>query len=307
MSAEDRRRAMIGIMLAIGAYMLFPVGDAVVKTLGGQYPGTGIAIIRYCASSLGLGLLSFWRDPDRFWSFPDPWMQIGRGAALAATTGTFWVSLTFLPLGEATVIFYLNPVIIVILSGLILGEKVPVPVWFATIMAFAGVLLVIHPDGARIGLAGLLPLASAFSMASLVIMNRVSARSEKCSALHSQFLISVCGLGFATVIATLGHWSGLAALHLSFPTPSILARGLLIAGLAAIGHFLLFFATQRVSAGRIAPFAYTQLLVAILLGMLLFDDHPDAMTGIGAAMIIFAGLVTWRVQRGVVIRVKEAD
>lgn len=291
---------MAGIALAMGAYCCYPMGDAVVKAITASYPGTGISAIRYIISTIALGIASWLHDPRAFRSFPCPAIQIGRGMAMAISTASFFFALGFLPLGEATVILYLNPVLIVILSRLFLGEQVPAVAWVATILAFLGVVIVIRPDVGHVEWVACLPLITAFSMASFVILNRMGAGSG--GVLHTQFLISLMAVLFSSLIALGGHLTGIERLHLSLPPARVLigCAGVAIAATAA--HGLLLMATERVPAGRIAPFAYVQLLVAVLLGMLFFDDRPDWITGAGAALIVMAGLMTWQAQRRSALR-----
>lgn len=295
MSADDHRRAMAGIALAVGAYCCYPMGDAVVKAITASYPGTGISALRYVISTIALGIASWLHDPQMFRTFPRPWIQIGRGAAVSISTACFFVALGFLPLGEATVIMYLNPVLIVILSRLFLGERVPQVAWAATIVAFIGVIIVIRPDMGHMQWVACLPLVSAFAMASFVILNRMGAGSG--SILHTQFLISLMAMLCSSLIALGGHLTGVERLHLSLPPVRVLMGCAVVAITATAAHGLLIMATERVSAGRIAPFAYMQLLVAVVLGMVFFEDRPDWITALGAGLIVAAGLTTWRAQQ----------
>ncbi|MPT46857.1 MAG: DMT family transporter [Sphingobium sp.] len=295
MHAEDNRRVMTGILLAIGAYIAYPMGDAMVKAISNDFPGTGISALRYVFSTIVLGIASYCYDPIAFRKFPRPLLQIGRGAMVSFSTATFFVALGFLPLGAATVIMYLNPVIIVILSSLFLGEKVPKVAWVATLVAFLGVIIVIRPNIITIGWVGLLPLVTALCMAIFIILNRLGAGLS--SIIHAQFLISLCAMVISSVLAICGHFSGIERLHLFMPSMHVLLGCAFVAMTATAAHGFIIMAAERVEAGRIAPFAYTQLLVAVLLGVVFFRDRLDAMTLLGGAMIVGAGLATWKAQR----------
>lgn len=296
---------MAGMALAIGAYSLYSVGDAVVKGVAPFYPGTGIALWRYIVSTLVLGVASWRHDPRTFRSFPRPWLQIGRGGAVAVATAAFFVALGFLPLAEATVIMYLSPILIVFLSRLLLGEQVPRIAWVATILAFAGVVVVVRPDVGHMQWVALLPLVTAFAMASFVIMNRVAAGSG--DILHTQFLISLSALVVSSAIALGGHLTGVERLHLSLPSLLVLLGCAAVAFTATSAHALIIMATDRISAGQIAPFTYVQLLGAVVLGTLFFGDWPDGMTLLGALLIVAAGLMTWQAQRRALSRAHRGD
>lgn len=289
---------MAGIMLAIGAYIAYPMGDAMVKAISNDFPGTGISALRYAFSTIVLAIASYCHDPAGFRRFPRPMLQIGRGAMVSFSTAAFFVALAFLPLGAATVIMYLNPVIIVILSSLFLGEKVPKIAWVATLVAFLGVIIVIRPNILTIGWVGLLPLVTAICMATFIILNRVGAGIS--SVIHAQFLISLTAMLISSFLAIIGHFSGVERLHLFLPPIHVVLGCIFVATTATIAHGFIIMAAQRVEAGRIAPFAYTQLLVAVVLGVVFFRDRLDAMTLLGGGLIVGAGLVTWWSMRRVV-------
>jgi drug/metabolite transporter (DMT)-like permease len=109
-----------------------------------------------------------------------------------------------------------------------------------------------------------------------------------------QFLVASVAVPFILTAAILGHFSGFAALHIGVPDWTIVARCAVVAITATSAHWLIFMGTTRASAAEIAPMTYVQLLIALGLGILLFDDWPDLTSLAGSGIIIAAGMLLWR-------------
>jgi drug/metabolite transporter (DMT)-like permease len=139
-----------------------------------------------------------------------------------------------------------------------------------------------------LGWAALLPVGSAFGMAVLMIANRAVAGST--SALAAQMLAATICAPILWFAALLLDRSGVPALHIGTPSPALLLRIAGLAVLATVGHLLVYLATTRSSAARIAPTNYVQILFAVALGWIIFGDRPDLPGLAGMAMIIAAGL-----------------
>ncbi|MCH2487422.1 MAG: EamA/RhaT family transporter, partial [Erythrobacter sp.] len=192
-------------------------------------------------------------------------------------------------------------VFVAILSGPLLGEKVRPLVWLVSAIALTGVALILRPNLAALGVVALLPLASAFFFALMVIMNRASAGQD--SSLSMQAFIALWATPFLIAAAAIGHASGLPSLSVGLPDWSVIARCALVALTASSAHWLAYLGTMRAGAATIAPVTYVQMLVATTLGYALFDDVPDLATFAGAGIIIGAGLILWaRTPRKAAIR-----
>jgi drug/metabolite transporter (DMT)-like permease len=287
--------AASGLLLALAGFALLSFGDAVVKTMTGMWPGTAIASLRYVIGATGLSVLLWQREGRSAFSMPDAPLHWGRGFCVALGASCFFVAVSIMPLAETTVISFASPILVALLSAVILKEPASRATWLATVLAFAGVVTVIRPNIAHIGWAGLLPLITAFTMAVMVILNRIVA--GRGSALKMQMLISVTAVPVLLFFAVSGHVSGYPPLRITVPDWTVVARCALVACSASLAHGLLFMATERVSAASMAPLTYVQLLVAVVLGMLWFGDHPDWITAVGALLIIAAGLILWRGRR----------
>ena len=285
------RSGNIGLLLALCGFALLSIGDAVVKSIAGAWPAPGIAGLRYVIGASGLAALLFWQQGRAGFRVPNPRIQLLRGFSVAIATICFFSAITLMPLAEATAITFTSPMITALLAAVILKEPVGKATIMASVIAFAGVLLILRPNFADLGWAALLPLGSAIGMALLMIGNRAVA--GKGSPLQMQFLIAAAAAPILVAAAMAGHFSGLASLRITLPDWTIIAKCAVVAVSASTAHWLIFLGTTKASAAEIAPMTYVQLLVAMALGIALFDDWPDLTSLAGSAIIIGAGLFLW--------------
>jgi drug/metabolite transporter (DMT)-like permease len=287
-------RAGSGLAFAFAGFALLSCGDALVKTMAGIWPGTAVAALRYGFGVLFIGGLLFAREGRAAFTIPRPWVQLGRGVSVSVGSTFFFLSIFVMPLAEATLIQFVIPMLVAVISRIVLNERPPRAAWIATAIAFVGVLIVLRPQVAVIGWNGVMPLIGALGMAFLMIFNRMAAGSG--SALKMQFLISIFAFPVLILAGFAGHQSGIASLHVAWPTASVIARCAFIACSASLAHGLVYMATERASAASTAPAIYIQLIVAMVLGYVLYNDRPDAIALGGAMLIIGAGLYLWRAQ-----------
>ena len=287
--------ARSGLLYALCGFVLLSLGDAIIKTIAGAWPGTAVAALRYAVGALGLGTLLFVKQGRQGFAIPMPKVQLLRGFAVATATICFFSSIFLMPLAEATAIGFTSPIITAVLSFIILHERTNATKWLATIIAFGGVLLIMRPNVEELGWAALLPLVSAFSMALVMIGNRKVAGAG--TPLLMQFLVASVAAPVIITAAVAGHFSGIPALHVGIPDWTIVARCCVVAVTASFGHWLIFMGTMRASAAEIAPMSYVQLLIALVVGILAFGDWPDVTSLLGSGIIIASGLLLLRKSR----------
>jgi len=287
--------ARSGLLYALCGFVLLSLGDAIIKTIAGAWPGTAVAALRYAVGALGLGTLLFVKQGRQGFAIPMPKVQLLRGFAVATATICFFSSIFLMPLAEATAIGFTSPIITAVLSFIILHERTNATKWLATIIAFGGVLLIMRPNVEELGWAALLPLVSAFSMALVMIGNRKVAGAG--TPLLMQFLVASVAAPVIITAAVAGHFSGIPALHVGVPDWTIVARCCVVAVTASFGHWLIFMGTMRASAAEIAPMSYVQLLIALVVGILAFGDWPDVTSLLGSGIIIASGLLLLRKSR----------
>eukprot|EP00105_Crassostrea_gigas_P011167 XP_011426721.1 PREDICTED: uncharacterized protein LOC105327797 [Crassostrea gigas] len=283
-----------GLLIALAGFACLSIGDGVIKSLAGEWPGTAVAALRYSFGALGLLVMLLAVEGRKGLRFPMAKAQLGRGISVAFATLAFFSAIFLMPLADATAIQFTSPMITALLSALILSERMPRAAWIATVVAFGGVLLVLRPSVGALGWAAILPIIAAIGISLMMVFNRMVATAG--SALLMQLLISAIAAPILIVAVVLGHFSGWEPLRVPPPDWTIIARCALVAVTASFSHWLIYLATTKASAAITAPMVYIQLLIAVLIGIFFYRDYPDLLAMMGAAIIIAAGLWLWRRQ-----------
>jgi drug/metabolite transporter (DMT)-like permease len=225
---------------------------------------------------------------------PRPWLQAGRGLAVSLATICFFMAVMALPLADATAIQFTSPILTAMLAPLVLKERSPPAVWLATLLAFAGVLIVLRPNLVELGPVAFYPLGAAFGMSWLMMLNRKAAGDAPVMVM--QFLLAAIAAPILVAAAATLDGLGGAAFQVAPPSAEVVLKCLLVAVLATTGHSLIFAAVVRANAAAVAPMTYVQLLVAAAIGWAWFGEAPDATSFLGAALIIAGGLWLLRAQ-----------
>jgi drug/metabolite transporter (DMT)-like permease len=200
-----------------------------------------------------------------------------RLVAMLGAIFLFFTALQTLPLADATAIAFGAPFVMLALSGPLLGEKVPGSAWAAVAAGFVGVLVIVRP-GAHVEPAALLAVGASGCYAIGMLTTRRLGRTESVFSLlfwmiAGQFVLAVAIAPFAWQPVEPRHWPLLAAL----------------AALNLLGQLGLVRAFSLAPPSVVAPFEYTALLWAALLGFVVFGDVPSVRLWVGAAIIIGAG------------------
>lgn len=272
--------------LMVAAMLMLPGIDAIAKWLSGGISSGQVAWSRFVFQTLlMLPLFLRARGPIVTRALP---LHALRGALIALATLLFFSALKYLPLADAISIFFVEPLILTLLSALFLGESVGWRRLTAVVAGFAGALIVIRPSFTTLGAPALLPLGTALSFAMYLILTRKLAVQELPERM--QFYAGVFGGLVMTAALALGSVADVGVLEVVWPDRT---QWLLLAALgviATLGHLLVVHAFRRAPAGLLAPFSYVEIIGATILGVLLFDDFPDAITWVGVAIIVASGL-----------------
>ena len=200
-----------------------------------------------------------------------------------------YLSYSLLPMADATALLMTSGLIITALSAPFLGERVGPLRWSAVIIGFIGALLVIRPEGDSFKpLAGGIALSGAFTIASVNLLLRKLGRSEPPLTTITYFIICSLAVSGLYVLFYKGVQLDIATLHI----------------LAGVGFFALLqqifktYATVWAEASVLSPYTYLNLLWAVILGVVVWDDWPSLSVWIGGFIIIAAnGFVLWREQK----------
>ena len=270
------RNSLQGVILVLVATLLFSLHDASSKYLNAFFAVPLLIWSRYTINLLLVLVVAGRRLGREIFATRRPLLLSFRALMLVAVSLLFQNALKRMPLAEATALAFVTPLLVALLAGPLLGERVRRKTWLATIAGFSGVLLIARPGGAISGVGVILALGSALCFATYQVLTRKLAATEP--AMRQLFYTALVGTAALSI--------GLPAVWPS-GTPSLF-HALLIVSLgvtASTGHFLLTRAFDITPASTLAPLMYSQLAWAMLLGIALFGHLPDAMTTAGMAII----------------------
>jgi drug/metabolite transporter (DMT)-like permease len=279
--ARPATRTAAGIGLMILAIGLFTVMDTIGKSLAASYPVPQVVWARYFFQ-FGWMLLLIPRIGVRgLVRTRRLGMNLVRGLLLAVATLFMFTAISFVPLADAYTITFTAPLLVTIFSIPLLGERVGWRRWSAVVVGFVGVLIVIRPGVGMAHWALALPLVTALGFAIYQILTRKVAGTSGETSVAMLFYLAWVGAAVMTALVPL-FWQPIAP----FDWLPMAAMG----ALGGVGHLLLIRALTIAPASLLAPFVYTQIAWALLLGYLVFGDTPDAWMLAGGAVIVASGL-----------------
>ena len=282
------KTVLSGILLTSLAYFLFSVQDASVKWLVAALPVLQILFVR--SVTIFAICLTIGRAPLARRALVSPVMKpmILRNLLLLSAWLCYYTAARDLGLAELTTLYYASPVIMTLLAVPVLGEAVSVGRWLAVLTGFIGVIVACNVAGA--GLALSLPvclalLAAAFWAISTVLLRKTALRETTLTqmTISSGFFILFTGAAMPFV------WTAL-----SLPDFLLMAATGALAGLA---QYALFEGMRRTEVSVLAPFEYSSLVWAFLLGFMIWGDVPAGHVTVGAALIFAAGFIIIAAER----------
>jgi drug/metabolite transporter (DMT)-like permease len=210
-----------------------------------------------------------------------PGMNLVRGLLLAVATLFMFTAISFVPLADAYTVTFIAPLLITVFSIPLLGERVGWRRWSAVVAGFVGVLIVIRPGVGMPHWALALPLVTALGFALYQILTRKVAGTPGETSVAMLFYVASVGAVVTSALVPF-FWRTVAPLD----WVPMAAMGLL----GGIGHLILIRALTIAPASLLAPFVYTQIVWALVLGYLVFGDLPNVWMLLGGAVIVASGL-----------------
>ncbi len=278
--------ATLGIMLMIMTTVVFALQDTISRHLAETYNTYMVVMVRYWFFAAFVVFLAMRRSGGirAAARTAQPGLQVLRGVLLAAEVCIAVYGFTLLGLIESHAVFICYPLLVAALSGPVLGERVGWRRWAAIGAGFVGVMVILQPGRGVFQPAAIIPLISALIFALYGLLTRFAARRD--SAATSFFWTGTVGAVFMTAIG-IWFWQPMTS-------PDWVWMGILsISGV--LGHWLLIKCYAVAEASTVQPFAYFHLVWAAILGMLIFGETIRANVGLGAAIIVGAGLFAlWR-------------
>ncbi len=193
----------------------------------------------------------------------------------------FALAIVMMPLSSASAILQATPLVVVLGASLFLKEKIPVTHWIAILIGFIGVIMIVRPGLDDFDFASLFAVVSTLGFAGRDLATRVA--SPRLSNAQLGFY------GFLVLIA--------AGCCLSLTTDKPFSinfdSGLQIIGailFGVIAYHSLTVAMRSGSISVVAPFRYSRVIFAMILGIIIFDERPDILTICGILVIVMSGL-----------------
>jgi drug/metabolite transporter (DMT)-like permease len=276
----------LGIALQLGATFLFTLMGGLVRALGDRIPIGEQIFARSFLALIPLMIMLAWRrEITSALKMKSPAWHFTRALTGIAAMILMFLGLARLPLAESTAISFIAPLFSVALAAIFLGEVVRVWRWSAVAVGFVGVLVMLSPylgttavtSSAAIG--AIMTLVGAFFVAAAMTQVRAMTSTETTASLVFSFQI------FATVV-------GLVMLPWTWvwPSPGDALALLGIGVFGGIAQILLTESYRHAPASVVAPFSYTAMIWAVVLGYLMFRELPGTIVLVGAAIVVAAGL-----------------
>jgi len=277
---------LAGVALQLAALATFVCMDTLVKLLTARFAVPQLMWARFLFGALIVALFLRLATGPLPWRSRAPGLQTLRSLLLAAANFCFSTALAYVPLADATAVGFASPLLTVALASAWLGEKVTPLRWLGVATGMAGVMIVLRPPflfggtNASFHWALLLPLATAAFFAVYQILTRklVALDDPRTTILHTSLAAML-----ATSLVLPATWSTPSALE----WVELVVLGLL----GGAGHGLLVLAYSRAPASLLAPLSYSQMIWAMLAGLLVFGDRPDWVGLAGMLVIAVGGLL----------------
>ena len=284
------RRNIAAMSFAMASFVS---NDALVKHVSESLPSAQLIFIRGLFATALLLIAAHLLGATRQIGQIFQRTVVGRSVLDALATVTYLTSLFHLPIGNATAINMATPLFITLFAVLALGEKVGPARWLAIATGFAGVLLVVQPSAAGFNAYALLCLAGTLLHAGRDLTTRF---------IHANVPSILITLATAVTVTLL---SGGLSLVQGWQPMTVRHAGLL--ALASVflstGYYLIIVGMRQGDMSVVAPFRYTGLLFALAIGWALWGDTPNALAGIGIALLVGAGLYVLHSER---VRTRDA-
>ena len=276
----DVGKLVKGVLLVIAATFAFALADMLIKYLAQTHPVPLVMAVRYGVNVIFLLVLLWPKHRSAIWHANRKWLSYGRGLCLFTASLCMGLGIRTVPLAEATAIVYLSPFAVILLSQIVLGERVGIAAWLGAIVGFSGVLLIARPGGG-LDPVGVLFLFGNAAMATIYqLTTRFLTRTE-----------STVSMTFTTALV-----GAVAFPILAIPDMASADIGLRDAGLmillgisAAVGHLLFTAAYREAPASLLAPVNYAHLVWAGGFGWLVFSQLPDMVSIAGMIVIAVSG------------------
>ena len=284
---QQRSQTSTGIVMMCVGVACLCVNDALAKTLTTHYSPFQIQFLRNLIA-LPFAIIIAWKMGGiAALRSHRPIAHFARGGLWVGATFLFFTSITYMGLAEATALVFVAPLFITALSAMIFREHVGWRRWLAVLVGFAGVLIAVRPGTSAFQAISLLPIATAFVYALLMLSARFVDPRE---SVWTLLLYMTATGALISLFIVPFIWTAIR------PEDLWLFAAVAIFGTA--GMTMMTQAFRLAPAVVVAPLDYTAIVWATLLGWIFWTEIPDALTFVGTAVIIASGVfIIWREHR----------
>lgn len=270
----------MGIALMAGAFFLFSLLDASAKWLNHHIPTIETVWSRYVFSVIFVMIVVNPGTKPGVLKTKRPLLQAVRSLFLFVSTILNFIAVNYLQLSQTISIALATPLLVALLSGPLLGERISRDRLIAIVVGFLGVLVVARPGFGGIHPVAILSVCSVFCTAMYAIMTRHLAAHDS-----TETTLVYSGLVGALLLTPALPW------FWQNPPDILTMMTMMALGVyAALGHFALIKAHRFAPAYILSPFIYSQLIWMVILGYIVFGDIPDGFTLLGGFIVIGSGL-----------------
>ena len=287
-----------GILLIVLGMLVFSFQDAIIKGLSKEASLLQIFVLRGILGILFLSIfLKITKRPISFRS-KQPLIAITRGLLFPISFLCFYLAVAAMPIAEASALFFVSPIFMTILSKIILKNKIGIHRIGAIAIGFLGILLIVKPEFNNFNWVMVLPIITAFCYALSMILTILTKEADNVFEQTSHVYMGSIIVG-VTVYLIFGHYDNYYYNNPSinyllrewdFNNIKILSKILIISIFGTTGIFCLMIAYRISLASIIAPFEYTIIIYALIIGYIIFGEVLDYSSLIGIALIITSGL-----------------
>lgn len=293
--ASPRSSALAGILYMLAAITIFSFVNAFSKVMVAAFPPPQVFFIRGFAA---IATLLPFLARDNFAgmrSVPRPGLQVLRMALSVADGMLFFTAIKYIPLADATTCYLAAPIFVTAFSAIFLREQVGWRRWTAVVVGFIGVLIALRPTGATMSWPAMIALAGCLCQSIFMIVTRYVRGTSNIFLAMTQVVGSFI-------------FGGVLSAFLFVPPTWVFVVLLLISGTVnVVGVLCLNRSLILAPASIVAPFQYTMIVWAVVLGFLAFGDIPSLNTMIGAAIVASAGIYIFLRERTVMRREPEPN
>jgi len=296
LAASAPNRIVNGLGLMIVAMLIAPFIDIFSKLATDTASPTFITAARFVFQALCMLPIVLWNGYWRAFSWRLSAFHAIRATLITVSMVCFVATLAVMEVADAIAIFFVEPIILTVLSSIFLKETIGWRRYTACAIGFVGAMIVIRPSFQEIGFVALLPIVTAFCVAIFALLTRALAHRE--DPWSMQFQMALWGIPISAILLVVGDRTGIAFLMPSMPDGKTLIWLAGVGVFAALSGVLAVYAYRAAPASVIAPLQYFEIVSATLFGWLVFGDFPDPIKWLGISIIIGSGLyIIWRERR----------